>query len=70
MTLRYKPAFVKGATHYLEIDGEKFESTREKEVRNWAKTRIYSRYIWKQLKESIRLGESLTVDGGGLFDKD
>lgn len=36
----------------------------------FAKPRIYSKYVWKQLKESVRLGEPLQVVGGGLFDKD
>lgn len=73
MTLSYSITTIPGTlrtVHTIVIDGDKLETTRAKEVLVFAKPRIYSKYVWKQLKEAVRLGESLTVDGGGLFDKD
>ncbi len=73
MELRYKTSTVTGhlrVIHRINIDGEEFETTRAKDILIWAKPRIHSKFVWKQLKESVRLGEVLTVDGGGLFDKD
>lgn len=73
MTLSYKTTTKEGSLrtiHLIVIDGERLETTREKEVLIFAKPRIYSKYIWKQLKECVRLGEPLEVSGGGLFDTD
>lgn len=73
MTLSYSTSTKEGSlrtTHKIVIDGEQLITTRAKEVLILAKPRIYSKYVWKQLKESVRLGESLEVMGGGLFDKD
>lgn len=67
MTIRYNPAVVKGQLHTLQIEGEKIQTTRAKEVLEFAKSRIFDRSVWKQLKEVVRLGKTLTVDGGGLF---
>jgi hypothetical protein len=67
MTLSYLPAVAKGQLHKLEIDGEKIETTRAKEVLDFAKSRLYDKSVWKELKEAVRLGKSMTVTGGGIL---
>ncbi len=48
--------------HIIVIDGERLETTREKEVLIFARPRINSKYHWKSLKEAVRLGESLEIN--------
>lgn len=70
MALSYSISTVEGklrTVHTINIDGEQLVTTRAKEVLIFAKPRIYSKPVWKQLKECVRLGQSLTVNGGGLF---
>lgn len=71
MQINYEPSTVEGSLktlHKITIETETFESTRAKEVLKWAKPRIFSKYVWKFLKNAVRLGESLSVHGGGLFE--
>jgi hypothetical protein len=67
MQLSYTPATKKGSLHKIIIDGESLETTRAKEVLAFAEKRIYSKMVWKQLKNAVWLGESLHASGGGLF---
>lgn len=70
MKLSYSTSTVPGklrTVHTIMIEHETFTSTRAKEIRVWAKPRIFDKYVWKELKKAIRLGTNLTVDGGGLF---
>jgi hypothetical protein len=50
--------------HIIVIEAESLTTTRAKEVLTFAKPRIQSKFNWKQLKECVRLGESLTIRGG------
>lgn len=50
--------------HIIVINGERLETTREKEVLIFAKPRIPSKYDWKLLKDAVRLGQHLQVSGG------
>lgn len=50
--------------HIIVIDAEILTTTRAKEVLQFAKARIQSRFMWKQLKEAVRLGESIQIRGG------
>lgn len=45
--------------HIIIIDGERLGTTRQKEILIFARSRISSKYDWKQLKDAVRLGESL-----------
>lgn len=53
--------------HIIVIENERFETTRATEILVFAKPRIFSKRVWKQLRECVRLGESLQIMGGGLF---
>lgn len=71
MTIRYSTSTVTGklrTMHTIVIEHEALATTKAKEVLTFAKPRIFSKIVWKQLKEAVRLGESLTVEGGGIFD--
>lgn len=73
MTLSYSPSTKEGSLrtlHKITIDGEYFETTRAKELLIWAKPRIFSKFVYKELTEAVRLGKNLEVSGGGLFDTD
>ncbi len=50
--------------HIIVIDGESLSTTRGKEVLQFAKNREIDKYGWKELKEAVRLGKSLTIRGG------
>lgn len=70
MTLSYSITTIPGSLrtlHKIVIDGESLETTRAKEVKLFAKPRIFDKYVWKELKEAIRLGHPLEVKGGGLL---
>lgn len=49
--------------HMIVIDGEILTTTRAKEVLQFAKNRSIDKYGWKQLKEAVRLGQSLSMKG-------
>lgn len=73
MKISYKTSTAPGSLktiHTIVIETERLETTRAKEVLLFARPRIFSKYVWKQLKESVRLGEPLEVMGGGLFGLD
>jgi hypothetical protein len=73
MQLTYSTSTIPGklrTIHSISIDGEKLTTTKAKEILLFAKPKIYSKYSWKALKNAVRLGESLTISGGGLFDLD
>lgn len=53
--------------HTIVIDHERLENTRAKEILTFAKPRIFDKLVWKELKEAVRLGQPLTVNGGGLL---
>jgi hypothetical protein len=70
MKIAYSISTIPGklrTVHTIVIEHERLETTRAKEVLLFAKPRIFDKFVWKQLKEAVRLGEPLTVDGGGLF---
>lgn len=67
MTIRYTPAVFKGGIHKLTIETETIETTQGKKVLEFARTRVFDRSVWKKIQEAVRLGTTLTVDGGGLF---
>lgn len=67
MTIRYTPAIFKGGIHKLTIETEVIETTEAKKVLEFARTRVFDKAVWKEVKEAVRLGTTLTVDGGGLF---
>ena len=70
MNLSYLPTTVPGSLrtiHKINIDGESLETTRAKEVLIFSKPKIFDKIVWKELKEAVRLGNTLTVTGGGLF---
>lgn len=67
MTIRYTPAVFKGGLHKITIETENFETTEAKKILRFARTRVFDRSVWKEIKEAVRLGTTLTVDGGGLF---
>ncbi len=50
--------------HIITIEAESLTTTIAKEVLAFAKPRIQSKIIWKQLKDCVRLGESLRISGG------
>lgn len=50
--------------HIIVIDGEALSTTREKEVLVFAKPRLNSKHDWRDLKEAVRLGNSLQIKGG------
>lgn len=67
MKLSYTTSTTPGSLktiHTIVIETERLETTRAKEVLLFAKPRIFSKYVWKQLKESVRLGENLEIMGG------
>jgi len=71
MKISYSTSTVPGklrTVHTIVIEHETFETTRAKEILTFAKPRIFDKLVWKELKEAVRLGNSLTVDGGGLFN--
>lgn len=71
MRLSYSTSTVPGSLktiHTIVIEHETLVTTRAKEVLLFARPRIFSKYVWKQLKECVRLGEKLDISGGGLFD--
>lgn len=71
MTISYSLSTVSGklrTLHTITIEHETLTTTRAKEVLTFAKPRIFSKSVWKELKEAVRLGEPLTVTGGGIFD--
>jgi len=51
--------------HIIVIETESLATTRQKEVLTFARSRISSKSIWKELKEAVRLGEHLQIIGGG-----
>lgn len=70
MTLSYSISTVPGkfrTIHTIVIEHEQLVTTRAKEVLIFAKPRIFEKYTWKQLKECVRLGNSLEIKGGDLF---
>lgn len=67
MTLSYTPAIKKGDKHIILIETDKLETTKAKEVLKFAEKRVFSKSVWKLLKEAVRLGEPLEIKGGGLF---
>lgn len=70
MKLEYTPSTIEGTLrtiHKINIDGETLETTRAKEILKFAKPRIYDKFVWKELKKSVRLGHNMTVSGGDLF---
>lgn len=50
--------------HIIIINGERLETTRQKEILVFAKPRITSKNDWKLLKDAVRLGQSLQIAGG------
>jgi hypothetical protein len=67
MNLDYKTTTIEGklrTVHIIVIEAESLTTTIAKEVLTFAKPRIQSKFVWKQLKEAVRLGESLTIKGG------
>lgn len=73
MQLSYSTSTKEGTlrtVHAIVIDEEQLVTTKAKEVLIFAKPRIFSKDTWKALKEAVRLGESLEVSGGGLFELD
>jgi len=64
MYLSYKPAIIKGATHLLTINGECISTTQQKEVLLFARNRITDKFTWKELKEAIRTGQPIEINGG------
>ncbi len=67
MNLDYKTTTIQGklrTVHIIVIEAESLTTTIAKEVLVFAKARIASKIVWKQLKEAIRLGESLMIRGG------
>lgn len=50
--------------HVIVIDESVLATTRAKEVLNFAKPRLTSKWDWKHLKEAVRLGTDLTINGG------
>lgn len=70
MTVSHSTSTIAGTlrtVHKIVIETEKFESTRAKEILLFAKPRLFDKFVWKQLKEAVRLGQSLEVMGGDLF---
>lgn len=70
MTIRYSTSTIPGklrTVHTIVIEHETLVTTKAKEVRLFAKPRIFDKLVWRELKEAIRLGNSFTADGGGLF---
>jgi hypothetical protein len=70
MKLSYSISTIPGklrTVHTIVIEHETLTTTKAKEVLVFAKPRIFDKIVWKALKEAVRLGEPLTVDGGGLF---
>jgi hypothetical protein len=53
--------------HTIVIDGQEKVSTKAKEILTFAKPRIFSKSVWKELKEAVRLGHNMTVTGGDLL---
>jgi len=73
MKISYSITTVEGklrTVHTIKIEGEQLVTTRAKEVLVFAKPRIFSKNVWKHLKECVRLGEPLEVMGGDLFGLD
>ena len=73
MQLSYSTTTEEGnlrTVHKIIIDGEELTTTRAKEVLTFSKPRLFSKTVWKQLKDCVRLGEPLEVMGGGLFGLD
>lgn len=71
MTIKYSTSTATGSlrtVHTIVIESEQLSTTKAKDVLLFAKPRIFSKIVWEQLKEAVRLGESLEVMGGGLFD--
>lgn len=71
MTISYSTSTMPGSlrtVHTIVIEKESLVTTRAKEILVFAKPRIFSKDVWKQLKESVRLGESLEIRGGGIFE--
>lgn len=67
MNLDYKTTTVTGklrTMHIIVIEAESLITTIAKEVLIFAKPRIHDKIVWKQLKEAVRLGETLTIRGG------
>lgn len=50
--------------HIIVIDGESLATTRAKEILQFAKNRSIGKYDWKELKEAVRLGQSISIKGG------
>lgn len=50
--------------HIIVIDGESLSTTRAKEVLQFAKNRQPSKSVWRELKNAVRLGHSMTARGG------
>jgi hypothetical protein len=70
MTLSYSTSTIPGSLrtlHTIVIETEKLETTRAKEILLFAKPRIFDKETWKQLKECVKLGNSLEIRGGDLF---
>lgn len=70
MTISYSTSTILASlrtVHIIVIEEEKLVTTRAKEVLLFAKPRMFDKYTWKQLKECVRLGNSLEIKGGNLF---
>lgn len=70
MTISYSISTVPGSlrtVHTIVIEHERLVTTRAKEILLFAKPRIFDKYTWKELKECVRLGNSLEIKGGDLF---
>lgn len=70
MTLFYIPSTKLGSLrtiHNIVIDGKELKTTRAKEVLIFAKPLIYDKIVWRELKDAVRLGNTLEVRGGGIL---
>lgn len=70
MQIKYYRTTIPGTLrnwHVIEIDGERFESSRAKAVLIWAKPRIFDKETWNVLKECVRRGWRVDGMGGSMF---
>lgn len=70
MTISYSTSTLPGSlrtVHTIVIEHEQLVTTKAKEILLFAKPRIFDKHTWKQLKECVRLGNSLEIRGGDLF---
>jgi hypothetical protein len=71
MTFFYSTTTIPGTlrtVHTIVIEHKQLSSTRAKDILIWAKPRIFDKHTWKEVKAAVRLGTSLQVCGGGLFE--